>query len=59
VLADEVVRSEPGFREILPALGRRSVHSTGKAAHLLGWQSRPAAETALDAARSILAWRAA
>ena len=50
----EAARTDPGLREILPALGRRSVHSTDKARRVLGWQPRPATDTVVDAARSIL-----
>jgi hypothetical protein len=40
---------------ILPGLGRRNRHSTAKAQRLLDWHPRPAAETVLDCARSLLA----
>lgn len=46
---------EPSLREITPSLGRRNRHSTDKARKVLGWQPRPAAETVLDCARSLLA----
>ncbi|WP_329126719.1 NAD-dependent epimerase/dehydratase family protein [Streptomyces sp. NBC_01465] len=46
---------DPSLREITPALGRRNRHSTDKARRVLGWQSRPARETVLDCARSLLA----
>jgi dihydroflavonol-4-reductase len=42
------------LRGIVPALGRRNRHSTDKARRLLGWQARPAAETVVDCARSLL-----
>jgi dihydroflavonol-4-reductase len=45
---------DASLREITPALGRRNRHSTEKARRLLGWQPRPAAETVLDCARSLL-----
>lgn len=46
---------DPSLREITPALGRRNRHSTDKAHRILGWQPRPARETVLDCARSLLA----
>ncbi|MFG1819334.1 hypothetical protein ACGFIF_36615 [Kribbella sp. NPDC049174] len=39
------------------SLGRRNRHTTGKAKPVLGWQSRPAAETVVDCAQSLLAWK--
>jgi nucleoside-diphosphate-sugar epimerase len=46
---------DPSLREITPALGRRNRHSTEKAGRILGWQPRPARETVLDCARSLIA----
>ncbi|MEU9340000.1 NAD-dependent epimerase/dehydratase family protein [Streptomyces sp. NPDC048278] len=46
---------DPSLREITPALGRRNRHSTEKAARLLDWQPRPARQTVLDCAESLLA----
>src|SRR5882757_6391176 len=46
---------DPSLREITPALGRRSRHTTAKAARLLDWHPRPAPETVLACARSLLA----
>ncbi len=46
---------DPSLREITPALGRRNRHSTEKAHRILDWQPRPAAQTVLDCARSLLA----
>ncbi|KPI17222.1 Dihydrokaempferol 4-reductase [Actinobacteria bacterium OK074] len=43
------------LRDITPALGRRNRHTTAKAARLLGWQPRPARETVLDCAESLIA----
>ena len=45
---------DPSLRSVLPGLGRRNRHSTQKARNLLGWQPRPAAETILDCARSLV-----
>ena len=46
---------DPSLREITPALGRRNRHTTEKARRVLGWQPRPARETVLDCARSLIA----
>ncbi|KIF76918.1 epimerase [Streptomyces sp. 150FB] len=46
---------DPSLREIAPALGRRNRHSTEKARRVLGWEPRPARETVLDCARSLIA----
>jgi dihydroflavonol-4-reductase len=60
-LPDFVVRATAVFdkslRAITVSLGRRNRHSTDKAERLLGWQPRPAAETVVDCARSLIAWR--
>jgi nucleoside-diphosphate-sugar epimerase len=48
---------DPSLREITPGLGRRNRHSTAKARRVLGWQPRPASETVLDCASSLLAHR--
>ena len=50
---------DPSLREITPALGRRSRHTTENARRVLGWQPRPARDTILDCARSLLAHGAA
>ncbi|GAA3432752.1 NAD-dependent epimerase/dehydratase family protein [Kutzneria kofuensis] len=46
------------LREIMPALGRRAVHTTAKAERVLGWKSRPAAETVVACGQSLLAHNA-
>lgn len=46
--------SDPSLREITPALGRRNRHSTEKARRVLGWHPRPARETVLDCAKSLI-----
>jgi len=46
---------DPSLREITPALGRRNRHSTEKARTVLGWQPRPARQTVLDCAESLIA----
>ncbi|GAA0390129.1 hypothetical protein Acor_46750 [Acrocarpospora corrugata] len=43
------------LRSITVSLGRRNRHSTEKAENVLGWRPRPAAQTILDCARSLLA----
>jgi nucleoside-diphosphate-sugar epimerase len=57
-LDDEVVRqaaeTDASVREILPGLGRRSRHSTGKARRVLGWQPRPGREAVIDCAHSLI-----
>jgi nucleoside-diphosphate-sugar epimerase len=62
-LPDFVVRFaarflDPSLREIMPSLGRRNRHSTEKARRVLGWQPRPAAETVVDCAKSLIEWKA-
>lgn len=61
-LPDIAVRAaalrDASLKQIIPGLGRRSVHSTDKARRILGWQPRPAAEVVVDCARSLLAWNA-
>ncbi|WP_439815206.1 NAD-dependent epimerase/dehydratase family protein [Zavarzinia sp. CC-PAN008] len=47
------------LRQVTPNLGLRRVFSAGKAEHLLGWRSRPARQSILDAARSLIAIGAA
>lgn len=42
------------LREIMPALGRRHRHSTDKAQRLLDWRARPAEETVVACAESLL-----
>ena len=60
---DVVVRfvarfTDRSLREITPALGRRNRHTTEKARRVLGWEPRPARETVLDCARSLIAYGA-
>ena len=62
-LPDVVVRFaarflDPSLRGIMPSLGRRNRHSTEKARRVLGWQPRPAAETVVDCAKSLIEWKA-
>ena len=57
-IPDEVIRAfaehDPELASIVPGLGRRNRHSPAKAERVLGWTRRPAAETILDCARSLL-----
>jgi nucleoside-diphosphate-sugar epimerase len=46
---------DEGLRSITPSLGRRNRHTTAKAQSVLGWQPRPAAETVVACAQSLLA----
>ncbi|WP_219462359.1 NAD-dependent epimerase/dehydratase family protein [Nonomuraea rhizosphaerae] len=43
------------LRSITISLGRRNRHSTGKAERVLDWRPRPASQTVLDCARSLIA----
>jgi dihydroflavonol-4-reductase len=45
---------DPSVRSVTGELGQRSDYSTGKAQTVLGWNPRPARESVLDCARSIL-----
>ncbi|WP_319453771.1 MULTISPECIES: NAD-dependent epimerase/dehydratase family protein [unclassified Mycobacterium] len=46
---------DPPLRDITVSLGRRNRHTTEKAARLLDWHPRPAADTVLDCATSLIA----
>ena len=48
---------DKSLRPIVVSLGRRNRHSTDKAKKVLGWQSRPAAETVVACARSLVEWK--
>jgi hypothetical protein len=50
-----LARFDPGVRAVTPYLGRRHLHSAQKAQRVLKWQTRPAAKTVTDCARSLLA----
>ncbi|HVQ50194.1 MAG TPA: NAD-dependent epimerase/dehydratase family protein [Mycobacterium sp.] len=45
---------DPEMRSITPGLGRKNRHTTAKAHELLGWRPRPAADTVVDCARSLI-----
>lgn len=51
-------RFDPNLRAIMPGLGRKNRHTSAKAQRLLGWHPRPAAETVLDCAESLITWKA-
>jgi nucleoside-diphosphate-sugar epimerase len=46
---------DPPLRDITVSLGRRNRHTTEKATRLLDWHPRPAADTVLDCANSLIA----
>ena len=48
-------RSDPSLRAIAISLGRQNRHSTAKAQQVLGWSARPASETVVACARSLIA----
>jgi dihydroflavonol-4-reductase len=60
-LPDFVVRLAARFdaslRSITMSLGRRNRHTTEKAFRVLGWRPRPAADTVVDCARSLITWQ--
>ncbi|WP_427017752.1 NAD-dependent epimerase/dehydratase family protein [Pseudarthrobacter sp. P1] len=45
---------DPGLRAISISLGRRNRHTTAKAQRVLGWMPRPAAETVVGCATSLI-----
>jgi dihydroflavonol-4-reductase len=45
---------DPSLRDITVSLGRRNRHTTEKAARILDWRPRPAAQTVVDAANSLI-----
>jgi dihydroflavonol-4-reductase len=53
-----LARFRPELRGIMPGLGRKNRHSTAKAENVLGWKRRPAADTIVDCARSLIAHQA-
>ena len=58
ILPDFVLRlmslADPTLRAMTPRLGREHRHLSTKAQQVLGWHPRPAAETMVDCARSLL-----
>ena len=57
-LPDFVLRlmsvADPALRAMTPRLGREHRHTSAKARDVLSWHSRPAAQTLVDCARSLL-----
>lgn len=53
-----LARTNPAMREIAVGLGRKHCYSSDKARRVLGWTARPAAETVIDCAESLLAGQA-
>jgi dihydroflavonol-4-reductase len=49
-----LARFDPEIRAIAPGLGRKNRHTSEKAQRLLGWHPRPAAETVVDCAESLM-----
>jgi hypothetical protein len=49
---------DPSLRAMTPRLGKMHRHTAAKAKRLLGWQSRPAGETLVDCANSLISKRA-
>jgi dihydroflavonol-4-reductase len=47
-------RFDPSIQAILPGLGRKNRHTSAKAQRVLGWHPRPAAETVVDCAESLI-----
>ena len=50
-----LARFDPGVRAVTPGLGRKHRHVSEKAQRVLGWRPRPATETVVDCARSLIA----
>lgn len=48
-------RFDPGVRALAPYLGHKHLHTSAKAERVLKWRSRPATETLVDCARSLMA----
>ncbi|MFI6831364.1 NAD-dependent epimerase/dehydratase family protein [Kribbella sp. NPDC050241] len=47
--------TDPSLRAITISLGRRNRHTTAKAERVLGWKARPAAQTVVECAQSLIA----
>jgi dihydroflavonol-4-reductase len=50
-----LARFDAETRAIAPGLGRKNRHTSEKARRVLGWQPRPAAETVVECAESLIA----
>jgi nucleoside-diphosphate-sugar epimerase len=53
-----MARRNPAMRELANGLGRKHAFNSAKAQALLGWTPRPAADTVVDCAESLIAGRA-
>jgi dihydroflavonol-4-reductase len=53
-----LARFDPALPAIMPGLGRKNRHSAEKARRVLDWQPRPAAETIVDCAESLISQHA-
>lgn len=49
---------DSSLKTMVPRLGRKQYHTAAKAQQLLGWQARPATETIVDCARSLIEQKA-
>lgn len=49
-----LARFDPELRAIMPGLGRKNRHTAEKAQRLLGWRPRPASETVVECAESLI-----
>lgn len=56
ILIQLLARFDRDLQSITPALGRKNRHTAAKARQQLGWQPRPARETVIDCAQSLIAW---
>ncbi len=50
-----LARFDSGLQALIPGLGRKNHHTSEKAQRLLGWMPRPATETIVDCAESLIA----
>ncbi len=46
---------DPGLRDVAPMLGHKHAYSSAKAQRVFGWTPRPAAQTIVDCANSLIA----
>ncbi|HEX2618944.1 MAG TPA: NAD-dependent epimerase/dehydratase family protein [Phototrophicaceae bacterium] len=53
-----LARFDPGLQALIPGLGRKNRHTAEKARRVLGWHPRPAAETVIDCAVSLISRKA-
>jgi hypothetical protein len=53
-----LARFDPGLHALIPGLGRKNRHTSEKAQRLLAWHPRPAAETVVECAGSLISQNA-